>query len=381
MLKNDKTNLIFCHKLIKAFADSMVKAFVPLIILKNSGSLELAMLYCMSCYLFCAVLNLAMKKFLQKYGVIAMILHAFPIIALQFLLTMEMSWWLCLIIAVLAAFGQVLYSVPLNILFAFSDRKVNVAKFQIATNVGKLVFIVLSGFAIGSDFKNSILVLAIVGTILYLLSAVPIIFGYNFLKTAYNHISEHPPHVNKKSYVMFNIYHTAFSVFQAVLDVIVPLYLYTENLTFEAVAVVMALIEVCKIGANLLAKFLVKKNKEIISVVSSVTLMISSVLVMIFVKNAVVLYICSCIVGVSFPLLFVPMFSCFCKKLRDDNNRFDGMSYRDVYIMFGKQFIYLPFFAFPSLIFQFAIGIGAAVTVGVSSAKILVAKNKSNNIK
>ena len=189
MLNNDRTNLIFCHKLIKAFADSMVKAFVPLIILKNSGSLELVMIYCMSCYLLCAVLNVLMKKFLQKYGVVAMLLHAFPIIALQFLLTMEMNWWLCLIVAVLAALGQVLYSVPLNILFSFSDRKINVAKFQIATNVGKLVFIVLSGFVIGSDFKNSILILAIVGTILYLLSDVPIIFGYNFLKTAYNNLT------------------------------------------------------------------------------------------------------------------------------------------------------------------------------------------------
>ena len=73
MLENKKTDLIFCHKLIKAFADSMVKAFVPLIILKESGSLMMAMFYCSVMYLFCGVLNLALKKFLQKYGIIAMI--------------------------------------------------------------------------------------------------------------------------------------------------------------------------------------------------------------------------------------------------------------------------------------------------------------------
>lgn len=374
MLENKKTDLIFCHKLIKAFADSMVKAFVPLIILKESGSLMMAMFYCSVMYLFCGVLNLALKKFLQKYGIVAMILHAFPIIAMQFLLTMKITWILCLIIAILGAFGQVLYSVPLNILFAFSDRKVNVAKFQIATNVGKLVFILASGFVIDSGIKNSILILAIVGTILYLLSNVPIVFGYRFLQNAYNHIAEHPPHLNKKSYRFFNIYHTAFSVFQAVIDVIVPLYLFTENLTFKSVAIVMALIEVCKIGANLFAKFLVVRDKSILCMFASLTLMVTGVILMIFIKNPVALYVFSCIIGVSFPLLFVPMFSCFVKKLKNDNNRFDGMSYRDVYIMFGKQFIYAPFFVFPSLVFQFVIGIGASIVVGVSCSKVLINK-------
>lgn len=376
MLENKKTDLIFCHKLVKAFADSMVKAFVPLIILKESGSLTLAMFYCAVMYLFCGILNLVLKKFLQKYGIVAMILHAFPIIAMQFVLTMEITWLICLIVAVLAAFGQVLYSVPLNILFAFSDRKVNVAKFQIATNVGKLFFILLSGFVIGSDAKNSILILAIVGTILYLLSAVPIVFGYKFLQTAYNHIAEHPPHPDKKTYRMFNVFHMAFSIFQAVIDVVIPLYLFTENLTFESVTIVMALVEVCKIGANLFAKFLVKHERQVVSVIVSVSLMVAGVIFMIFVKSPLVLYVCSCVVGVSFPLLFVPTFSCFVKKLKNDNNRFDGMSYRDVYIMFGKQFIYAPFLLFPSLIMQFVIGIGAAAIVGVSSVKNLVVKKK-----
>ena len=66
-IKN-KTNLIFTHKLIKAFADSMVKAFIPLIILKSSQNMYLVMLYLTCYYAFCGVLNLIFKKFLQKYG-------------------------------------------------------------------------------------------------------------------------------------------------------------------------------------------------------------------------------------------------------------------------------------------------------------------------
>lgn len=352
LIMKDKTNLIFCHKLIKAFADSMIKVFVPLIILKSSGSLKLAILY------------------------------SFPIIILQFLLTLEINIWLCLVIAMLAAFGQVLYSVPLNILFAFSDRKVNVAKFQIATNVGKLIFIVIGGLVIGSNIKNSILLLSIFGTILYLASIVPIVFGYKMLKVAYNHIAEHPPHYDKKSYCFFNVYHILFSIFQSVIDVIVPLYLFTKNITFESIAIAMALIELCKIGANMLAKFLVLKNKAIVSVFISVFLFVSSAIIILFANNEVLLYISSCLIGVSFPFLFVPTFSSFVKKLKNDNNRFDGMSNRDIYICLGKEIIYLPYFLFLSLVSQFIIGIGAAILILVVSGKFLVdyKNNKKLNV-
>ena len=370
--QHSQTNLIFCHKLIKAFADSLVKAFIPLIILKNSGSMMLVMLYLTSYYALCCLLNVALKKFLQKYGIVAMILHTVPLIALQFLLTLSPNWWLCLIVALLASLAQVLYSVPLNLLFAFTDKRVNVAKFQISTNVGKLIFILLSGYVIGSEFKNSILILAIVGTVLYLSSIVPIFYGYKLLKNSYEKLAEKKqPEYDRTSYKYFNIFHMCFALFQSVLDVIVPLYLYTENLTFEAVAIVMALIEVCKIGANLLAKQLVKTKHALLSCMTSASCMIAGTVIMMTVKVPVVLYICSCVIAVSFPLLFVPMFRLFVKKVTRDKNQFDGMSYRDVYIMLGKDAMFLPYFVFPNLITSFVVGIAATVGVGVCCTKII----------
>ncbi len=155
-----------------------------------------------------------------------------------------------------------------------------------------------------------------------------------------------------------------------------PLYLYTEKLTFEAVAIVKELIEVCKIGANLLAKHIVKKGGAIISCIISVVCLIVGSIIMIVVKNAVVLYICSCIIAVSFPLLFVPMFGAFVKKVAQDQYQFDGMSYRDVYIFLGKDIAFLPYFIFPNLIGQFVVGMLSAVGVGVCCSKIFKNKNQ-----
>lgn len=371
----NRTNLIFTHKLITAFADSLVKVFIPLIILKGTGDMMLTMFYLCVYYLLCAFFNIVLKKFLQKYGVIAIVLHAIPLIALQFVLTLQINVWICLVVALLASLGQVLYSVPLNLLFTFTDKEVNVAKFQIATNVGKLIFILLSGYVLGSTLENSVLLLAIVGTVLYLLSVIPVLYGYRLLKFTYQKISQEKQETVKKGYGWFNLYHLAFSIYQSILDVIIPLHLFVENLTIEKIAIVMALIEVCKIFANLLGKFFVKKGKPLVSVLVSVSLLISGSLVMIFVKDAIALYICSCVVAVSFPLLFVPMFSLFVKKVKLDKNQFDGMSYRDVYIMLGKDFLYVPYFLFPNLIGQFVVGIISAVVVAVSASKVTKTKN------
>ncbi len=376
-MKN-RTNLIFLHKLIKAFADSLLKVFIPLIILKNSGSLMLTILYINVYYILCAGLNYILKSFLQKYGVIAIILHTLPIVALQFVLTASINWWIVLILALLASLAQALYSVPLNILFAFTDKEVNVAKFQIATNIGKLVFTLLSGYVIGSGHKNSLLILSIVGTILYILSAIPIWFGYNLLKDAYEKAAQNTNVASNKDYRWFNVFHICFSMFQSVLDILLPIYLYVNNLTFEAVAIVVALIEALKMLANIFAKYLVSKGKAFVSTMLSVGCFLVGVIVMLIVKVPVVLYICSSFVAVSFPLIFVPMFSTFCKKVQRDGLEFDGMSYRDVYIFVGKLPMYIPYFILPSLLTSFIVGIGAGVGVGITSYKILKDKKSTN---
>lgn len=340
----------------------------------------LTMFYLVSYGLITAVLNIVLKKFLQRHGVIGIILHSIPIIAFQFLLTLEITWWVCLLVAFLAAVAQALYSVPLNLLFSFTDKEVNVAKFQIPTNIGKLVFIILSGYVIGSSLNNSVLVLAIVGTVLYIASSIPLIYGYKLIKESYDKIANNPPVVDKKSYHAFNLFHIAFSVFQSVLDYILPLYLYMENLAFESVAIVMALIELCKIGSNMFANFLVKKNREVLSVVISSICMIVGVIVIMIVKVPVVLYVCSCVIAVSFPLLFVPMFAAYVKKLTKDNNQFDGMTSRDIYIMFAKEILFLPYLVVPSFLGQFVIGIGAAALISVCATKILVDKKNKNSL-
>ncbi|MDE6583629.1 MAG: MFS transporter [Clostridia bacterium] len=378
-MKN-RTNLIFAHNLLKGFADSLIKAFIPLIILKNSGSLLMVFVYLNAYYFLCGIFYLILKKFLQKYGLVAIMLHIIPIIVAQILLsTLPMTWWLIIVLALVMCFAQVLYYVPLNTIFSISDKDANVAKFSIATNVGKMIFLLLSGYVLGADFKNNILILCIVATVLYLVSVVPIMFGYGLLKNSYLEKVKNPPRTDKKSYLPFNIWHMCFGIYQNVMDVILPIYLFVNHLDFQAVAIVMVLVEACKVGANLFAKFLVKKKLSFLSCCISVVTFLAGCIVILIVKVPVVLYICSCLIAISFPLLNVPMFGVLCKKLRFDNNQTDGMFYRDVYILPSKDIMLVWWFAFPIFELQFAVGMAGSLGMLICSRLVLKKNGSGKN--
>lgn len=370
----NKTNLIFLHKTIKAIADSIIKVFVPLLILKASGSMALVILYLCLYNPLCVMLNIMLRKFLQKYGIVAIILHFLPMIAVQFLLNLEITWLICVLLAVMMAFAQVLYSVPINILFSLTDKSVNVAKFEIPTNIGKMVFLLVSGYMLSASFKSSLLILSIIGSVLYIVSVIPIFYGYSLLKTAFiNRVS-----IQSKipeNYKFYNIFHAQFGLFQTIFDVALPLHLYLNNLTFQSITIVLVLIEICKIGANILAKVLVDKGKGLHSAIVSTCIMIASFIVLLFVKNSILLYVCSCTLGVSFPLIFVPMLSAYTKKISAEDNQFDGMTIRDIFIFTPRGPAYLPYLFLPSFILQFCIGTLCAGSMIPVVVKILKQKN------
>ena len=118
-----KTNNIFFHKIFKAIADSTIKIFIPLYILKITNNLYLSILFLVTQSL-CVLLSMFLfKKLLQKHGLLCIILHCIPIIATQGLISFcYLSWWIVVLCGVLMALAQTLYSIPLNILFANIDK-------------------------------------------------------------------------------------------------------------------------------------------------------------------------------------------------------------------------------------------------------------------
>ena len=365
------SNYIFLHKVLKAIADSIIKIFIPLYILKVTNELWLAITYVIAQSFLTSITMIILKKVLQKHGLACIIIHCFFIIATQAIFSFfNINIYVVLICALLMAFAQTLYSIPLNILFTKADKTINVAKFQIATNVGKLCFMLFSGIIL-SKIPDSFLYLSIIATVFYLLSILPICLAYKDLKQTFRakKIKDNSDNAPTKTTKWFNVFHYSFGLFQIIIEVVVPLYLYINNLSFEAVTTIIALIELLKILSNILAKWLVKKNYYIFSFIASTTIFVLCLFGIILFKNAVVLYILSCLISVSFPLCFVPMFNLFCNNINKNNNLEEQMTRRDFDIFAPRPILYSTYFLGFSLLPCLCFGFVSATALLLSEIK------------
>ena len=320
------------------------------------------------------------KKLLLKHGLLCMILHCIPIILTQALFSFcKINLTIVLICSLLMAAAQTLYSIPLNILFASTDKSVNVAKFQISTNVGKLVFILISGLLL-SKLPDSFLYLSLLSSLFYILCIVPILTNYKEIKTEIENnsliIKNKRKHIEpKKISIWYRVYHCCFGIFQITIEVVVPLFLYLNNLSFEAVTTIIVLVEAIKICTNFVAKILVSKNKFLVCSLTSTIVFIGCLISIIFCKNPVVLYILSCLISVSFPLCFVPMFSLFCKDIKENNSINQDMFLRDIDIFAPRPIYYSAFFLTFNFIPCLTIGFVCSILSFISQVK---ARKQSN---
>lgn len=366
MTKN-KNTLLLIHKFLKAIADSIIKVFIPLLIIETTGELSLSILYLAFYSLFVLVMNFALKKLLQKHTVLCVVLHFIPTIIAQCLLSfLPLTLYNIVLVAFLMAVSQVLYSVPINLVFALLDKDTNVAKFQVGTNFAKLFFIFISGLLLKDG--NNLVLLFILSSIFYIACALPILFAYKSLKQ--NHINIEKGEVKKEIKKEFRLFHIGFGSFQATMDNCLPLYLYINSLSFSSVTIVMALVELMRILSNFLAKWLVKKKKQRLSCILSCSLFLLSLVTVMFVKIPVVLYICSCLCSICFPLTFVPMFKKYCIYLNENNNTLDGMVVRDCEIFSFRPALYLISLLDTSMYFSFGAGLVSMVVMFCQQLKL-----------
>ena len=372
-----KDNLIFIHKLLKAIADAIIIVFIPLYILKTTNDIKLSMAYLIMFSLFVILFMLVFKKIIQKYGVICIMIHFIPIICAEALLSfLEINIINVIICAFLMGLAQALYSIPLNLIFTFGDKKNNVGKFMIATNIGKLLFTLASGLVL-SYIDNSFYVLSAISSFFYIICSVPLIFAYKELKNRYIEIDNTKE--NNKIDKWFILFHITFGLFQPIMDNVVPLFLYINNLSFQAVALFIVLIEFGKIIINYISQILVRKNKAIICVIISFILFLSSIIVIIFVKEPIILYIFSTLCALSFPLTFVPMFGLYCKYVKENNNVFIGMTERDFEIFSFRAPMYFSSFIGFGLTPCLIIGVVIVPIMFISEVKLITKYNKKES--
>ena len=367
-MKNNQ--LIYIHRFLKAFADAIIVVFIPLYILKESNQLNLSILYLISYSLFVMLFMFLFKKIIQKYGVITIILHFIPIIISEYILSLNrIDLQIVILVSSLMAIAQSFYSIPINLIFAFKDKNTDVARFQVASNIGKIIFTLASGLIISSGLEDSFLFLSIASSIFYITSVIPLFFSFKDIKEKYKELDmkEEKPKLD----LWFLLFHITFGLFQPIMDNVVPLFLYVKGMSFQAVTYYIVIIEILKILSNFLAKFLISKHKEKICVTISMIVFLTSIIGICFIRNSIAVYVLSVLTSISFPLTFVPMFKLYCNKLLKENNVIYGITIRDFEIFAFRPLMYSTYFLGLTLYPCLIIGVIVVPLMYFSSLKLI----------
>ena len=372
------SSYVFIHRVFKGFADALVRAFVPLIIFKQTGDLKLCLIWVMLNQFITALLFFSLKNVVKKYPITSIIIHIIPLIASQFILTLEIKLNVVIILALIEAVSSLLYYGGINLIFGFMDNDINTAKFESGFHLGKILFLILSTFILGS-VKNSLIFVVITASIFYILSVVPLILKYKDLKSAIVIKSSHTIKQSLKQSNWFNFYHLAHGAVYICVGTIFPLYIYSQGLSFTATGFIIVLQEVLYIFGGYVAKFMEKKKKAKPTLLVSALFIMLCIMLILFIKNVYAIYIFNLIISFFFQIVFVIVFSRFCKTQKQQNNLQDAVFYRDMFQSTSRGMVALVLFLTMNMPLIFGIGVVCSGLTGALGIKVMEEKPKKQN--
>lgn len=373
-----KDNAIFLHRFLYSIASLTIKVFLPIIIYQQTGDIKLAILFAAVQYIFAGLFTVLLKNFLVKKQLISILISILPLIAIQVILSfVTINLLLVILLALFAGITNPLYFIPLNIYFAKKDSKNNVAKFEVGSVIGKIAFVILNGYILGSTLNHSLLIICSFSSILFLISVVPLMLHFKEINKELKENKLQSLVKVNKTLTKPNSFHLFFGLFSQALYNILPLYLFYSQLSVESVGYVVAITEVLKIATYYLANYFNAKDLNLINYIIGCLAILASSILIIISSSSVVLFIIGIILGITSPFVFVPSFGNYCKDINKNNIVPEGLLLRDFYILFPRGIIFSIFFFFPTFLVMFAIGAFSSVVMFLTR----IDSNKKNEIK
>ncbi len=378
MTYNNST-YIFLHRILKGFADALVKLFIPLLIYKATQDLMYSLLFCVITYAVTGVLFAVLRKFMTKFPILVIILHVIPMIAIQFLIN-NINITTIIIIAIVHAIATAFYWGGVNLVFGFNDEKTDTSKFQSAEHIGKIFCIAFSAVVLG-EIQNALLFVTIFAGIMYILSVIPLLINYKALSNGIKIDSNLKMKTILQDNKQFNLYHICYSVLHVFTTVFLPLYLYSKGLSFTATGFILVLQEVVFIAGSYVSKFFSKINKEKLLVILCSAMICVSIVLIWLIQNVIIIYILTLLISFCFQGIFVLLLQKFFVEQRQKGFLQNSLFYREVILNFSRAStcgIYMI-----GLIAPVMFGVGIAFSGGIcfTSLKCLEQTKEDEQVK
>ncbi len=368
------SSYLFLHRIFKGIADSTIKIFIPLLIYQATGDLVLSFVYCFIDYVFTGAFVLIFRKFIQKFSILSIILHIFPIIIAEFILLANLNLWLIFLLAILDAIASTFYYEALNLIFGYLDSNANTAKFEAGQYVGLIIFSILSAYVLG-ELKNSVTFVVIASVILYIVSIIPLCFKYKQLKQDLSNLPKTNFKEVFKDNLKFSVVHFFNGALTVIAETVMPLYLYIKGIAFSSIGVLVALQYLVNILGGFLSRYLANKNWAKWINVICFFLYVSSLIVVMLVSQMYVVYAFVLVYSFSHQMMFVSIFNKFITDQMGKNYFHDSVFYRDVYIAGGRAVASVAFLIIPTFPVLFGVGIASAIGICLGGSAITSQKH------
>lgn len=342
-------NPVYIHNFLNGIAESMVKVFVPVLILEYMGSIMWSIAYVGIFYLANLFLNLILNKLILKYNITFLIIHVFLFLLTPILIAFfQIDICLVIILAIAGGFGQALYYSTIENLYTYSNQQINMAKFDAFCSLGYFIFSLTSAFILGSHFSNSLLLVCISSIIIYLASLLPFFVKRKNLPKF--NIKEFKPYPKTKFYKLYFLFWMFSAVGFTITNMIIPIYIYTINPSIQLIGIVLAATYLVEIGLDFLCRWLRLKNLQVLSIGIYFVLFTISVLTIILWHNNIVLVVMSTLGGLSYLFSYITMQGNYFEKIKQDNCAPIGILYKNIACSIMRIIIIALYFILPSFL-------------------------------
>jgi len=346
------------HNVFNGIGDSIIKVFVPILILQQLGSIFWAIMFVGLYSGVSLITEVVFKKPSFDNSILMLILHIIPLILMPILIAFcPFTVTLAIILGVLMGLQHGLYWTPIENLYTYSKSPVNMARYDAFCVSGYLVFSLLSAFLLDSTISNSLVIVCVSATLFYAFSIAPLFVKRNdLLLINKNALVKQEKCPNTTFYKLYIIFWAFAATVVPIYSIVIPVYMFANNCSIQLIGIAYAISYLLEIAIDYLCRLMRLKNQHIISVTIGVVVFIASVVICQFFVNAVMLTIACIISELSYLFIYITMQGDFLIQIQQDNCTQDGIYWKNIACNVLRTLMILIYIFVPTFEFIFIFG-------------------------
>ena len=352
-------NSVYIHNFLNGIADSIVKIFVPVLILQYMESLIWAIAY-IAIYCFANLfLSVILNKLILKYNITSLIIHILFFLLTPILIAFcQFNIALIIVLAISGGFGQALYYTPVENLYTYSSNQPNMARYDAFCSLGYFIFSLASAFILSSTLNNSLLFVCISASLVYIASLIPFFIKKEQVpKFKIKKIKKYPKH---KFYKIFFLFWMFSAVGYTITNMVIPVYIFNINPSIELIGIVLAATYLIEIGIDYICRYLRVNNFQILSIAIYFVLFTISIVLILLFPNNIVLVVASTVGSLAYLFSYITMQDYYFTELKKDGYAPAGIMYKNIACSIMRVIVLSLYFIFPSFLTIFIGGIVCA---------------------